>query len=214
MPLPRRMPEAKLNPELERLAYQMKVIRQEAEGLVNGLSPEQLNWRPSPDRWSVALCYEHLNQTNRKMAEALDLAVKRGRQLNQLSEGPFSYGFLARYFLRIMEPPVKRRFKAPAKFVPNPDRSWTQIMEDWHATHDRIASLLMDANGLDLAAVKTTSPASSWIRYPLGIGFWIHAAHDRRHLWQAREIINSAGFPKPAVNHAPAAVKPTTPQNA
>lgn len=196
MPLPRRAPDAKLNSELERLSYQMKVIRQDAEGLVVGLTEEQLNWRPAPDKWSVAHCYEHLNQTNAKMAQALETSIRAGRQANQLSDGPFTYGFLSRYFLRIMEPPVKRRFAAPAAFIPANGKPWSKIMEDWRATHDRINALVADANGLDLARIKTTSPASSWIRYPLGIGFWIQAAHDRRHIWQAREVINNAGFPK------------------
>ena len=199
MPLPRRAPDQKLNPELERLAYQMKVVRQDAEGLIIGLTEEQVKWRPGADRWSVAECYEHLNQTNRKMAEALETSIRAGRQANQLSEGPFTYGFLSRYFLRIMEPPVKSRFKAPGAFVPQANgKQWATILDDWRTTHDRLNGLVLEAQGLDLARIKTTSPASSWIRYPLGIGFWIQAAHDRRHIWQAREVINSAGFPKAA----------------
>lgn len=206
MPLPRRAPDEKLNSELERLAYQQKVIRQDAEGLVTGLTEEQLNWRPSADKWSVALCYEHLNQTNRMIAGAVDAAIKAGRQAGKLSEGPFTYGFLSRYFLRIMEPPVKKRYKAPSKFVPQAGKPFAQIRSDWNETHDRLSALLNEANGLDLARIKVPSPISSFIRYPLGMAFWIQAAHDRRHLWQARELINSAGFPKAQK----AAAEPTT----
>jgi len=204
MPLPPRAPDKKINPEIERLVYQLKVIRQEAEGLVVGLGPEQLDWVPEPGRWSVAQCFAHLNATNRKMADRIEESIRRGRTANMVSEGPFSYGFLARMFHRMMEPPVKRRFKTSAAFTAKPGESWAQIQADWKTTHDRLDDLLQQANGLDLARVKTTSPASSWIRYPLGIGFWIHAAHDKRHLWQARQLINDARFPKAAVG-----VKPT-----
>ena len=198
MPLPPRAPERKLNPELERLVYQLKVVRQEAEGLVVGMTSEQLNWRPEPNRWSVLECFGHLNATNRKMVERIEEGVRYGRQASLLSEGPFSYGFLARFFHRMMEPPVKRRFKAPAAFQSVPGQAWDRIEADWKTAHDRLDDLLLQSNGLDLVRIKTKSPASNWISYPLGIAFWIQSAHDRRHLWQARQIINDARFPKAA----------------
>lgn len=205
MPIPPRAPDNKLNPEVERLVYQLKVIRQEAEGLVVDMGTEQLNWRPAPDRWSVAECFAHLNAVNRKMAENIEKSVTRGRQANQVSKGPFTYGFLARMFHRMMEPPVKRKFKTPSAFLAAAGQPWAQIDADWKATHDRIDDLLQRANGLDLTRIKAQSPASRWITYPLGIAFWIHAAHDRRHLWQAREVINHARFPrKPAAVKQPA----------
>ncbi len=196
MPLPPRPPDKKINPEIERLLFQAKMIRQEAEGLVVGMTGEQLNWSPAAEQWSLSQCLAHLNATNRKMIEAIDESIRRGRQANMVSDGPFAYGFLSRMFHRMMEPPVKRKFKAPAAFQVAPSGDWAQIQADWKTTHERLEALIQQANGLDLVSVKTTSPASRWIKYPLGIAFWIQAAHDKRHLWQARRVANDAGFPK------------------
>jgi DinB superfamily len=196
MPLPSRAPEKKLNPEVERLVYQLKVIRQEAEGLVVGMSGPQLDWTPEPGRWSVAQCFAHLNETNRKMADGMEASIQHGRQSNMTGEGPFVYGFVSRLFLRMIEPPVKRRFKAPAAFSAAPGQPWERIQAAWVATHDRLDDLLQQANGLDLARIKAQSPASNWLKYPLGMAFWIQTAHDRRHLWQARQIINDPRFPR------------------
>ncbi len=196
MPLPPRPPDKKINPEIERLLFQAKMIRQEAEGLVVGMTSEQLNWSPGREQWSLSQCLAHLNATNRKMIEAIDESIRRGRQANMVSDGPFAYGFLSRMFHRMMEPPVKRKFKAPAAFVAAPGGNWEQIQADWKATHERVEELIQQANGLDLVRIKTTSPASRWIKYPLGIAFWIQAAHDKRHLWQARRVANDAAFPK------------------
>jgi hypothetical protein len=33
------------------------------------------------------------------------------------------------------------------------------------------------------------------VRLPLGAYFHFILAHDRRHLWQARQVRNAAGFP-------------------
>jgi hypothetical protein len=40
------------------------------------------------------------------------------------------------------------------------------------------------------------SPASHWIKISLNSGFALMAAHERRHLWQARRVLAAAGFPQ------------------
>jgi hypothetical protein len=55
---------------------------------------------------------------------------------------------------------------------------------------------LRQANGLDLARARVRSPAASWIQVPLGTGFMAMTAHERRHLWQARRVLEAPGFPK------------------
>ncbi|MBM3739131.1 MAG: DinB family protein [Acidobacteria bacterium] len=195
MPLPRRPNDRPLNAELERLLYQEKVILQEAEGLYWGLSDEQMNWAPAPGQWSMAQCLDHLNLTNRKMADGIEASMKSGRAAGLLSDGPFTYGFLARWFHRSLQPPVKRKFKAPPPFVPAPQKRMADILPEWDRTHERITSLIRDCNGLDLARIKVASPASRLLKYSLGIAFWIQTAHDRRHLWQMRQIRNHPEFP-------------------
>ena len=46
-----------------------------------------------------------------------------------------------------------------------------------------------------LARARVRSPAVAWLRIPLGSGFGVMAAHERRHLWQARKITGAPGFP-------------------
>jgi hypothetical protein len=195
MPLPPRIGGPQLNPEIERLVYQNKVIRQEAEGLLYGLTDGQLNWAPSPGQWSMGQCVDHLNTTNRIFTEAMEAVIKDSRQKGVLGDGPYSYGFLSRWFLQTLQPPVKRRFKAPARFQPVPRKTMAELQAEWDRTHDKFNQLLHDASGLDIGRIRITSPAASWIRYPLGIGFWIMTAHDRRHLWQARQVRNDSRFP-------------------
>lgn len=195
MPLPRREYDRTINAEIERLAYQVKVIRQEADGLLWGLNDDQLNWSPSGGGWSMAQCFDHLNVSNQLFIRELEKAVRDGRAAGRLSAGPFAYGFLSRWFYRKMQPPVKSRFRAPKSMEPAPRRTLADIAAQWEATHNRLDDLINDANGLDLVAIKVTSPAASYIRYSLGMGFWIQTAHDRRHLWQARQVRNRADFP-------------------
>jgi len=55
---------------------------------------------------------------------------------------------------------------------------------------------LRQANGLDLARARVSSPVTRWIRMPLGSGFAMMVAHQRRHLAQARRVLSAEGFPR------------------
>jgi hypothetical protein len=200
MPLPPRISDRTLNPEIERLLYQVNVIQQDADGLLWGLSEEQLHWTPRPDQWSVGQCFDHLNVSNTRFLMNFERAIQQSRQAGLLYDGPYRYGFLSRWFFRQMEPPVKRRFKAPAHFQPGERKTLEQLKSEWDRTHSRLHEILRSASGLDLARAKVVSPAASWVKYSVGIGFWIQTAHDRRHLWQARQVRNMAGFPLSTAN--------------
>jgi hypothetical protein len=56
----------------------------------------------------------------------------------------------------------------------------------------RLAEL---AKGLDLVRVKVRSPISRFIRFSLGITLAQQAAHERRHLEQARRVRENPAFP-------------------
>ncbi|MEZ5353234.1 MAG: DinB family protein [Bryobacteraceae bacterium] len=198
MPLPPRKSEGPLNPEIERLLYQVKVVREDGAGLLDGLSEEQAQWAPAQGQWSMVQCFEHLNVSNEKLLSQFRAAVADARQRGILGDGPFVYGWLGRWFLKLMAPPVKRRFKAPAAFQPGPRKTLAEVREQWESSHEELDKVIRSANGLDLARVKVTSPAASFLRYSLGVAFWILTAHDRRHIWQARQVRNAAGFPATA----------------
>jgi hypothetical protein len=51
------------------------------------------------------------------------------------------------------------------------------------------------ADGLDLKRAVVTSPASRFFRMSLGAYLAFLAAHDRRHLWQARQVREAEAFP-------------------
>jgi len=200
MPLPVRAEERKLNPEIERLLYQVDVIVQEAEGLVDKTTAEQFNWSPGQGRWSMAQNLDHLNVTNGLMMATFSAAVTKAKAEGRLGPGPFTYGFLSRWFYRNIQPPVRGRFSAPKKFQPHVAAGVVaepeKVMEEFRASHERFKQLLISADGVDLAGIKVESPVMSLFKYELGMGFWILCGHDRRHLWQARNVRNHVSFRK------------------
>ena len=195
MPLPPREYDRSVNPEIERLLYQAQVVRQDAEGVLSGLTDSQFNWTPPDGRWSMAQCLDHLNVTNGRFLPALRAAVEKGIAEKRLNDGPYAYGFVSRYLHRMMGPPPKKRFKAPKRFQPAPRRSLPEALAEWDRTHAEMERLIRSSNGLDLVRLKVPSPVTKLIQYNLGMAFWIMMAHDRRHICQAREVRNLPAFP-------------------
>lgn len=192
-----RMTGNSLTAELEECRRQYDRIKGDARDLAEGLSDIHFNWRPAPAQWSIAQCLDHLTITAQQFLPRLDAATSKGREERLYSDGPFRYGWLETRFARWLEPPVRRKFRSPSRFAPPPDQPRDQVLQAFLLSHDQLLERLEDANGLHLTRLRVESPFSRWVRYSLGQSFVIIAAHDRRHLWQARQVRGLAQFPAP-----------------
>jgi hypothetical protein len=182
--------------ELELYQDQLLSIRQDAEGLISGLTESQFNWRPAPDRWSMAQCFDHLNVTARLFIPEVDRAMAAARSKGLRSNGPFVYSLFERLFLMFSEPPPKVRFRAPRSFRPSGDKRLADVRQSFLECQDRLGDQLREADGLDLRRVRLRSPGFPPLRWSLGMTFAITLAHERRHIWQARQVRNDRQFPQ------------------
>lgn len=185
--------------ELQDYVRQLDAVKTDAQGFVPGLADAQFQWRPEPGRWSVAECLDHLNVSVRATFPAFDRAMDEARAKGLMGQGPFKYGRFASWMIGSMEPPPKRRFRTFKVFMPGPTagRPATDILSEFLAVRDGLIERLRRAEGLDLKRAKVTSPASRFFRMSLGAYFAFVIAHDRRHLWQARQVMAAPGFPQP-----------------
>ena len=90
---------------------------------------------------------------------------------------------------------MRVRLKASEDVQPGTGRTRREILAAFRAYQVQYIDRLRQANGLDLARARVRSPAASWIHVPLGTGFMAMTAHERRHLWQARRVLDAPGFP-------------------
>jgi DinB family protein len=193
-----RVMEEPLSPELAGYQKQFTANRREAAALCSGLSPAQFNWRPEPHRWSIAECLLHLNVGADVYTRLIEIATERGRARGVMATGPFRYGFLSRWLLGSLEPPVRRRYKTPRQFYPAPGVQHTvaDVLIGFESAGRRWDECLRRANGLDLARVKVPSPVLPLLRFQLGPLFAGQAAHERRHLWQGEQVRAATDFPE------------------
>ena len=181
--------------EIDDFRKQFEQISADADALVTPLGQEQFVWKPGPNRWSIAECLEHMNATARAYLPAIDEGIADAIRHGAYAEGPFQYNLIGRIFSRLLEPPARFRMRAPIDKQPGPERPKRETLAGFRAYQVQYVDRLRQANGIDLSRSCVRSPLASWIRIPLGSAFASMAAHERRHLWQARKITEMAGFP-------------------
>jgi DinB superfamily len=184
-----------VNSEIEGYFDQLLSIKQDAPGIVAGLSTDQFQWRPDPKRWSIGECFDHLNKAARNFIVSFDSSLADARSRRLTADGPFAYPAYERLLVHLMGPATRMRFPAPGAFKPSSGHEPAAVMREFFDWQEQFAERLQKADGLDLRRVRTRSPAAKWLRYSLGIAFQTFLAHERRHLAQARRVRNDPKFP-------------------
>ena len=178
--------------DLQRLIDVMDAADRAAEALVTNLTDEQFFWRPDGGtRWSVALCLDHLAVANTVYGSAIAAALAAARERGWVRREPARPGFFGRKFAESLEPPAKRKTKAPAKITPRMSRTRDEILTAYRAAHDQIRQSIRDAATLDVNRATFRNPFIPLIKVKVSTAFHVVAAHDRRHLWQASQVVET-----------------------
>lgn len=187
-----------LHAPLDEYFRQFEDLRRDVRQLTDGLSDHQLGWSPEAGRWSIAQCLEHLNAVAGPYVQKLEQGVTKARAQGSGDLRPVRYSWIERWLIRAMEPPPRRRFPAPKMFRPaesGQQIAGGEIVAGYLAFNERFIELLGAADGLDIGRVKISSPETRLLRLRIGAAFAFLASHERRHVWQARQIRENPSFP-------------------
>jgi len=174
--------------ELEQYRRQFEEVKEAAKEFTSGLTEAQFNWRPAPDQWSIEECLSHLTMVGQWEVTALERSIEEARSRGLTGKGPFQYGPIDRYIVHMSGPPVRLQMPAPKRFVPLHGQPVTAILPTFLHVQSQFLLNLDRAEGLDLARVKVPTPISRFLRMSLGMSFAQAAAHERRHIEQARKV--------------------------
>jgi hypothetical protein len=168
-------------------------LKEEATTLVTDVDAKTLRAQPAPEMWSAAQCIDHLNTAGWLLLQSMERMIQQGQAEGPYGEPPFEYGFVSRWFVRVLKPSSDWTFDAPSLFEPDaPNTLYPgEITDEFLALQDQFSECVVDADGLDLRRLRLSSPAIPLLRISLGAWFEATLAHERRHLDQARRILNS-----------------------
>jgi hypothetical protein len=194
MPEPAAGERVSLPHDLEDVRLQLDAAERAAAAVAADLDDGQINWQPSPAVWSIAQCLDHLNAASRVYLAPMRAAEADARRRGWRRRGPIQSGWPSRWFIRQLEPPPRIRMKAPGKIAPAPRAAKSELTGELARQQAQVRELLFAAADLDLNRARFRNPFIAGIRFSLGAGFLVIAAHQRRHLWQAARLRERPDF--------------------
>jgi hypothetical protein len=173
---------------IQQFCNHFEEIRVQAREVTEELNYEQFNWRPGADQWSIEECLAHLLSSGNERLKAIEAGIELGKSRGLAATGAFRPGPIERFVIRHTEPPVKGKGKTPKRFRPLHDQPMTGVLPSFDHLQTQLILQAKRAEGLDLSRIKIATPLASFLRMSLGATFAQVAAHERRHLEQARRV--------------------------
>ncbi len=174
---------------LDGLEAQFTAIAARAQALVRSGGNDLCARPPAPGSWSAAQCLEHLNLSADSYFPIWQQVIANAGPRKAESNAPYHADFWGRFLSWILEPPARIRSKTVVHLQPTDCNEITTVLAGFLDRQDRIIAALRRCRGRAIDQVKIASPVDSRIRYSIWSSFLVNAAHERRHLWQAEQVI-------------------------
>ena len=184
-----------MNEDLSSLISQAGKITNDARQVFGSFSTQQLNWKPAPERWSIAQCFDHLITTNREYLPIIDDVLQGRKKSSVWQKLPFLPGLWGKLLIKSLDPAQARKLKAPKRFEPAQSDITGTIINDFVAHQGQVIDKMRATENLDLERLVITSPAATPVTYSLMDAYRIIVVHERRHFQQAQRVTETSGFP-------------------
>jgi hypothetical protein len=173
-------------PWATRLLSEIDASDARATALARSLTPDRLNWKPSPGEWSIGQCLDHLCVANEVYLAAMEPSL-RNRPPGVAQE--ITPGWFGRWFIRTaIEPSSQsRKGRAPKKIVPRSEVDGS-VLDRFLKTNVRARDFVRRAAEYDVNRVRFRNPFVPIIYFTVGTGLEILVRHERRHLLQAERV--------------------------
>jgi hypothetical protein len=169
-------------------------VANEARSTFGHLTPSQLNWKPSAERWSVAQCFDHLLTSNKGYLPIID-NVLAGYRRTFWQSMPVLPGLMGKLLVKSMDPASTRKVKAPKRFQPAQSEISASVINDFVAQQKQIVDKMKSTEHLDLEKIVITSPVAGVVIYSLMDAYRLIVVHEQRHFQQAKRVTEEPGFP-------------------
>jgi hypothetical protein len=181
--------------DLTAITDALDAVDHDAGSLVSDLDNEQFNWQPDGGGWSIAQCLDHLTRANGVYLDALRAGAASARTAQIVRRGPIRPGILARLFIRAMGPGTRMKVPAPAKAVPAARLRKEDVLPAFLRIQEDVRAFAQACADLDLNRARFNNPFAKGVRFSVGTGLLVIAAHDQRHIGQAYRVRQQPAFP-------------------
>ena len=159
------------------------------------LPESQLNFKTSPEKWSILECIEHLNRYGDFYLPEIEKAVLSGKLAG--SSPIYRSGWLGNYFASLMS--VKNgkmtKMKTPSDKNPLGSKLSVLALDRFLKQQALLQSLLNQARDADLTRTKVPISLTRFIRLRLGDTLRFFIYHIDRHIFQAEKVLEHSMEP-------------------
>lgn len=174
--------------ELKKIYDEFSQMKKDSSAFLSKVKESEFNKRPADNGWSIAECIDHLIVTGVDYCDTYEKGLKKLEEKNLRYSGQMKFSWIGTKFIGNVEPPVKKKFKSPGKWVPDSNINKAKATEAYLQLQDRWMELVERSAPWDLTKIKLPSPAVSWIKFSAFVILEVNAAHQRRHLEQAKNV--------------------------
>lgn len=164
------------------------------------LSEQQLNRRPSPSRWSVGQCLEHLNIVGGHYLPEMRARLARAQARGTKPAATVRHGLMGPRLVAAMRAPIDgaggKPMTSPQRYAPTGNRLPRTVAEVFSRQLDEMLRLVLLARQVNANAVRIPNPLFPLLRLRLPDTLEFLLAHIHRHIRQAEAVL--AGLPAPA----------------
>lgn len=153
------------------------------------LDHTQLNWKPAPDRWSIAQNIHHLIVINETYYPTFTQLKAGTYKVPFIGKIGFLNRYLGQFILNSVKPDQAKKVQTFPIWEPSTSDIRANILSQFEQHQTELKQWIEDcAPALKQKAV-ISSPANKMITYPLEMALDIIVTHEQRHLEQAKNVL-------------------------
>jgi hypothetical protein len=178
---------------LDQLADDIRALVQVVKNEFIPLTVRDLNRQPTPEKWSIAQCLEHLNSYGHYYIPLLEATVLAGENGHIAATSRFRSGWLGNYFANSMQPKadgsIALKMKAVKNHTPASNLDASAVLAIFLEQQQAILNVLEHAKRVNIQKLRVPISIARFIRLSVGDTFRFLIAHEHRHVLQARRVV-------------------------
>lgn len=156
-----------------------------------------LNFRRSPNSWSVLQCIEHLNQYARYYLPAIEGAIKKSSESLPVEE--IKYSWIGAYSIKMMHPDNRKKQKTFRHMQPSESKLTSTVIDEFINHQEKLSDLLRLASQVDMNQGKVPVEFFRLLKMKIGESLEFVIVHEQRHMLQASEVLKASTGHRPPV---------------
>ncbi|MEQ1761946.1 MAG: DinB family protein [Pyrinomonadaceae bacterium] len=175
----------------------MNTVAEDARATFGTLNDDQLNWKPGEKSWSVGQCLDHLIKTNEQFYPEFAKLASGNRKNSFIENYSPLTGWAGRFLINAVSEDSKKA-KAPSKAIVPPSDIGAGIVDAFCEHISEVNKKIEAVAVADRKKTVVTSPFLAVFTYTLDDAYTVLVEHSKRHIRQAKRVMEAEGFPSTA----------------